>query len=66
MGAQKAWAAAVVTLVTVPMAMFGVAEMPTPETVGEAMGVVITALAAAAAAGVTAYLKRNTLSNKET
>lgn len=59
MGAQKAWVAAAVTLIGVPLAMIFGTDMPTPTSIEESLRVVLTALAAAAATGAGAYFKRN-------
>ena len=58
-GTQKAWAAALMTLIAVPLAMVFGTGMPTPDTLGEATMVVLTALATSVSAWVVTYFKRN-------
>ena len=58
-GNQKAWAAALMTLIAIPLAMIGVGDMPMPDTIGEAATVVFTSLAASAGAWIATYFKRN-------
>lgn len=59
MGTQKAWAAALVTLIAVPLAMFGVGDMPAPQTVSEALIVLLSAGVPAVVAWIGTYATRN-------
>lgn len=59
MGSQKAVAAGLVTMMTALLAMFGVADMPTPDTVTEAIKVIGAALVAAGSAHAVVWITRN-------
>lgn len=57
--ATKAHAAAITVLIMVPLALFGFGDMPTPETIQEAVMLILGDLVAAGIAWLATYLPAN-------